>query len=906
MFVSLSKTRLLLLPCLIAASLGPIAAQAQNPLPQNPLPQTPQPQTPRRTPRAPRTPNPNPMPDPQGPDPQTPAPTPAPGPQTPTPGQPGGGGGFGGRFGGGAGGGQQARPAAPRPYKDVITAEAKSDPGLFTVHRIDDRILFEIPVKQLGKEMLLSTEIEKVPAGSNGYGGTAAGDKVVRFTRRNNTVFLRTVDYSSRAEGKGAIARAVEAANVEPIVMAFNVEAEGTDKSAVIDVTRLFTTDPAEFAVKQALGGSAVDPTRSFLEKSKSFPTNIEVKSNLTFIGGGGAGAGALGAPGGRGRRGGGASSLTALVHYSLVLLPEKPMMPRLYDSRVGYFTERFEDYGTPENRVAERQYIARYRLEKKDPKAALSEPVKPIVYYISREVPEEWHPYLKKAIEDWNVAFEAAGFKNAIVCKEPPTSKEDPDWDPEDVRYSVIRWAPTPTENAMGPNIHDPRTGEILSAHIIVWHNVLKLGQTWYFTQVGNMDPRAQKLPLPQDLMGQILQYVVSHEVGHTLGLRHNHKASSSYTAAQLRDKTFTDQYGDEASIMDYGRFNYVAQPGDNARLIPIIGPYDKFAIEWGYKPLGMNRPDDEKPELDKLASQQVSNPMLRFGGEDLNAQSDPSVETEDLGSDPVEATSYGLKNINQIARMLVPATTKYGEDYQDLSEMYTQLLAQRQRELGHVVKVVGGVVQTDYHAGRGGEVYSPVPPAKQAQAVKFLVDNAFTTPRSLLLTDILNRVQASGVQDEVLNGQRSILTSLLSDARVKRMLDIQATSTGTAYTVGNLVRDVQNGIWSELYKPAPVVDLYRRNLQRAYLETLRGKLQGDSATPTDLRPVATGSLMDLQRAIDRALVKTTDADTRLHLMDSRVTIERILKAPVVVTQPAPAVAAFPFGRGGIEDNDK
>ena len=350
MFVSLSKTRLLLLPCLIAAAISPVA-HAQNPLPQTPQPQSPQtPQRPRRTPRTPNpTPDPQaPVPDPQGPAP-TPTPTPAPGPQAPVPGQPGGGGGFGGRFGGGGqfGGAAQAR-TTPRPYKDVITAEAKSDPGIFMVHRIDDRILFEIPAKQLGKEMLLSTEIEKVPAGSNGYGGTAAGDKVVRFTRRNNTVFLRTVDYSSRAEGKGAIARAVEAANVEPIVMAFPVEAEGADKSAVIDVTRLFTTDPAEFSVKQQLGGSAVDPTRSFIEKSKAFPTNIEVKSNLTFAGGAAGGLGGVpGAPAGGRRRGGGANSLTALVHYSLVLLPEKPMMPRLFDSRVGYFTERFEDYGT-------------------------------------------------------------------------------------------------------------------------------------------------------------------------------------------------------------------------------------------------------------------------------------------------------------------------------------------------------------------------------------------------------------------------------------------------------------------------------------------------------------------------------------------------------------------------------
>lgn len=556
---------------------------------------------------------------------------------------------------------------------------------------------------------------------------------------------------------------------------------------------------------------------------------------------------------------------------------------------------------------MVDRALIDRYRLEKKDPKAAVSEPVKPIVYYISREVPEEWHPYLKKGVEDWNVAFEAAGFKNAIQCKEAPTVKEDPDWDPEDARYSVIRWAPAAVENAMGPHISDPRTGEILSAHIIVWHDVLKLSQTWYFTQVGNMDPRAAKLPLPQPLMGEILQYVVSHEVGHTLGLRHNHKASSSYTAAQLRDKAFTDKYGDEASIMDYGRFNYVAQPGDNARLIPILGPYDKFAIEWGYKPLGASNPDDEKRELDKIASRQVTDPMLRFGGEDGNAQTDPTVQTEDLGSDPIEATSYGLKNIKAIARMLVPATTKFGEDYDLLSETYSSLLGQRLRELTNVLKLVGGVVQTDYHAGRGLYVYNPVPAAKQAQAVKFLVDNAFETPRELLLPEILNEIQPYGAQDLVLSSQRLLLNGLLSDARVKRIQDTQALHPGTSYTLSALVNDVQKGVWNELYTPAPTIDLYRRNLQRTYLETLKAKVQIDGPGSSDLHAIATASLQDLEKTIDRALLKTKDTDTRIHLTDSRAIIDRILKTPVVISNTASQSTGFAFPiRGAKEEKEE
>lgn len=857
MFVSFPKTRLLL-SCLIAATLAP-AALAQNPLP--PAPKPPMPKTPTPQPPAP-----------------TPTPVPAPQPGAPAgqvPGRPGA-----------PGAPAQPPKPGPKPYKDVVTAEAKSDPGVFTVHRIDDKILFEIPANQLKKEILMAAEIEQVPPGFGAYGGASAGHIVVRWTRRNNTIYLRQVDYSSRAEGKGAIARAIESASLEPILMAFNVEAEGKDKSAVIDATRLFTSDPTELSVKGALGGGGIDPTRSYIDKTKSFPTNVEVKSLLTFVG----------------PRG----SVSALVHYSMVLLPEKPIMPRLYDSRVGYFTESFKDYGRPENRVVDRHYIARYRLEKKDPNAAVSEPIKPIVYYISREVPEEWHPYIKKGVEAWNAAFEQAGFKNAIQCKDAPTTKEDPDWDAEDARYSVIRWAPTPVENAMGPNVHDPRTGEILSAHIIVWHNVLKLGETWYFSQVGDMDPRAAKLPLPQTLMGEILEYVVCHEVGHTLGLRHNHKASSSYTAAQLRDKSFTDQNGDEASIMDYGRFNYVAQPGDNARLIPILGPYDRFAIEWGYKPLpNLYRADDEKPELDKIAARQVDNPMLRFGGEDLNSLSDPTVQTEDLGSDPIESTTYGLKNISRVTHMLVSATTKYGEDYDMLAEMYAAVQRQRLTELAHVLKLVGGVVQTNYHAGRGGDVYAPVPPAKQAQAVKFLLDNAFTTPRDLLLSDILNRIEPSGVQGQVLSSQTALLNGLLSDTRIRRMLDTQALTPGRAYTVGAMMRDLKTGIWSEIYSPAPAIDLYRRNLQRAYLETMKTRLQTETPVPTDLRGIATANLQDLQRAIDRALLKTTDRDTRLHLTDSRTVIERILKAPVVVTQTA-APTIFTFGRPGVQEPDE
>ncbi|HLJ54544.1 MAG TPA: zinc-dependent metalloprotease [Chthonomonadaceae bacterium] len=819
-----------------------------------------------------------------------------------------GGGGFRQR---GAGGGGGAVSAGPRPYAEVITDTAKSEPGVFTVHRIGERVLYEIPENMFNRVMLWSTEIAQVPANA-GYGGTAVGHKIIRWTRRGNKVYLRLVDTSVRAEGTGAIRTAIAAATLEPIVAAFDVEAEGKDKSAVIDVTRLLNSDTTEFSVRSRLGGSAVDPTRSYIENVKAFPTNVEVRTLYTFAGGGGGGGfqlpttpdpapnpnpdpsptpTPLPTPGPRpGRRGpgggapafarGGGSSVTALIHYSMTLLPEEPMMGRLADSRVGFFSDSYQDYGRDEHRVVDRAFINRYRLEKKDLTAKLSEPIKPIVYYVSREVPEKWRPAMHKAVEAWNAAFEEAGFKNAIVCKDAPTVVEDPNWDPEDARYSVIRWAPTPTENAQGPHVSDPRSGEIISAHIIVWHNVLKLGETWYFTQVGPLDPRAAHLPLPDSLMSDIVEYVVKHEVGHTLGLYHNFKASSSYTVAQLRSKEFTEKYGDEASIMDYGRFNYVAQPGDNAHLIPMLGPYDKFAISWGYTPIGgVHTPDDEKQTLDDWASKQVMNPTLRFGhAPEAGDTEDPTQQTEDLGSDPIEATRYGLKNIARVAQMLPTAAVKYGEDYDLLHEMYDATLAQRQRELGHVASLVGGVIETDYHVGRGGDTFKYVPKDQQAKAVRFLVENGFSTPRELLVPDILFRIGPSGVADRILANQRTLLTTLLQPARIKRLADFQAISPNQAYTLAQLVTELQAGIWSELSAPHPVMDLYRRNLQRAYLETMKPVLASDTTTGTELRPIARGALKELMHSINVALPRVTDHETMLHLQDCSTQIDRIL----------------------------
>jgi len=766
-----------------------------------------------------------------------------------------------------------------KPYDKVITDKAKTKVGMFKVHEVDDKIFFEIPKAQLGKEVLWYAELAGVTTGT-GYIGSAASERVIRFTRRNDNIFIRLVDYSIRHTGDDeALKLGLKESSIEPIAMSFDVQAESPEGDPVIDVTKLFTGDPGDLSVKGAVGAQSIDASRSYIDSIKAFPENVSIRSFLTMNGASGGGfAGSAQAN---------SSARSLLVHFNLVALPETPMMGRLADSRVGYFDVGFQSYGSQKGRVVDEAFINRHRLEKKNPNEALSEPVEPIVYYISREVPDRWREYIKQGIEDWQPAFEQAGFKNAIIAKDAP---DDPDWDPEDARYSVIRWAPNDTQNAMGPNVSDPRSGEVLSAHVIMWHNILAINESWYFSQVSPLDKRAQKLPFPDTLSGELVRYVASHEVGHTLGLQHNFRGSSTYSIAQLRSKEFTNKYGNEASIMDYGRFNYVAQPGDDARLIPMVGPYDKFAIEWGYKPIpGANTPEDETSALDAIAARQVDNPMLRFGG----GPSDPDAISEDLSDDHVEATRLGLKNIERIIPFLISATTTKGEDYSQLAAIYAEVMGQRNLELSHVTTYVGGVVRTNYHAGRGDAVYKPVPGAKQKQAVMFLIANAFRTPIELLDPEILSKIQPYGTVDSVGSGQQGILRSLLSEARIRRMIDIDVQEGGRSYSVAEMSRDLLDGIWSELENPSPVVDTYRRNLQRGYLDIVDDRLNGSGKTSTDLGPILLGNLHDLRARLISASSHTSDRMSKLHFDASVRKIDEMLmpRPPVTVTTaPAPA----------------
>ena len=770
-----------------------------------------------------------------------------------------------------------------QPYDEVITDEAETDEGVFTVHQLDDKVFYEIPEAELGKEFLWVSQIARTTQGV-GYGGQALGNRVVKWERHGDKVLLKSVSYAIVADGDQPIARAVEAANNDAIVKAFDIEALSEEGAPVIDVTSLFETEVPEFSARSRLQARGFARDRSFVEEVVSFPENIEVKATHTYT---------LPPPSGprtgptvlTSRRGMRPGSATVVLHYSMVKLPEEPMQPRLFDERVGYFSVRQIDYGRDEHRSPNRRFITRWRLEKQDPNADLSDPVTPITYWIDPATPTKWVSYMKQGVEAWQEAFEEAGFSNAVVAREAPSPDDDPDWSPEDARYSVIRWLPSTTENASGPHVHDPRTGEILETDIQFHHNVMNLVRDWYFVQVGPLDPRAQTLPLPDELMGELLAYVVTHEVGHTLGFQHNMKASSMYPSENVRDPEWVKTMSHTPTLMDYSRFNYVAQPEDGIPvedLIPKIGPYDKWATMWGYTPIpDAASADDEKATLDAWARQQDETAWYRFSTPG-SRNADPGQLTEAVGdADAVQSTALGLKNLERVAAMLLDATDAPGDPYDDLNELYGRLVGQWATEMNHVAAVVGGFNSQQKHHGQDGVRFTTIPSETQAGAVAFLNDHAFTTPMFLVDPEILRRIEPVGVLDRIRTSQTRILRTLMSGDRLTRLVEQEAIDGDMAYPATDFLADLRAGLWSELIEPDVRVDAYRRNIQRTYLDLIDNELNGRSPADGDARPFLRGELRALDRAIVAALGQVSDRATHLHLVDVQDQIARTLDPP-------------------------
>jgi len=802
----------------------------------------------------------------------------------------------------------------PKPYSEVITDKAITHPGFFTVHKVDDKYYFEIPDSLIGREWMAEVRVAKTANGI-GYGGEEQNNQTLRWERgADNKVYLRVTSWFNVATDESPISKAVRSSNTEPIAAAFDIKAFSKDSTGVvIDVTDFMKGEsPAislQPAFKRAFGLAALMPDRSFINYIKSFPQNTEIRTTKTYI------TQPVGNPALNITDADNVGIVTLELNTSLVMLPKVPMKRRFADSRVGYFSTSYTNYGLDVQRAESETFIRHWRLEPKPEdvekmkRGELVEPAKQIVYYIDPATPVKYRKYLKMGVEDWNKAFEKAGFKNAIVAKDFPEG--DSTLSPEDIRVSMIHYFASDIPNAYGPQTFDPRSGEVLQSHVGWYHNVMKIVHDWYLIQAANIDPRARKVKFDDELMGELIRFVSSHEVGHTLGLLHNFGSSSTVPVDSLRNKAWVEAHGHTPSIMDYARFNYVAQPEDNIGekgIYPRIGDYDEWAIAFGYKPVFDKNEYEEAPIVNEWVKESVKNKRLLY----LTQRApytpnfpDPRAQNEDLGDNAMKAGEYGIKNLKRLLPNLPAWLAENGKEFGQLDEVYGEVRSQYTRYVNHVLANIGGIYETPRTSDQdGGEVFVPVPKAKQLEAMAFLKKQVFTTPSWLVDFKTQKLFNQDQVVDEMRAMQDGLVNNFLTTPRLARIIDNTAMLGDSTYTLDAYVNDLRKNIWSELYaKTSP--DWYKRNFQKIFVEKA-GNIILNPATvnfppglrvdnprrffskyfggqmdvaKSDVISVLKGSLRTLKADIKAALPLVKDNMTKYHYQDVLERIDRIFE---------------------------
>jgi len=745
------------------------------------------------------------------------------------------------------------------------------------VHYVGDDIFYEIPDSLMGRDFLMVSRVAKVPSNFFGYtpSGGKTAEQVFVFEKAKDKINIRQRSYNSVAADTSPIYKSVQANNYEPIIGTFEIAARGpNDDTSVIQINDFFENDVPAISgmvdfLRNIYSVRRLDSNRSYIDTVRTYPKNVEARHVMTYE--------AMEPPSAAGT-----NTISVLMNQSMILLPKEPMRPRHADYRVGYFTVNQLDFSSNAQKADTRSLIRRWRLEPSDPEAyargELVEPVEPIVYFVDPGTPEEYRENVITGVEDWNVAFEEAGFKNAIQAKLPPTEEEDPNFEPEDIRYNMVRWIANTTRNATGPSVTDPRSGEIIASDIIWYHNHIRSYRNRLMLETGAANPDARSLRIEEDYLGEAIRQVIAHEIGHAIGLPHNMKANSSYPVDSLRSPSFTEEYGVSASVMDYARQNYIAQPGDGVeRYIRKIGPYDKYSVNWGYRVIpDAETAEAEIPLLNQWILDKSDDPMYRFG---TSTGYDPSAQREALSDNPVQASTYGMMNLKAVTPNLVEWTTKSGENYEDLEELYGELIGQWRRYVGHVITNIGGVYLERITSDQDGNVYRPVPKDVQEIAMQFMIDHAFSTPEWLLDEDILRNIEHAGAIERVQSLQGRHLSGVMSPDRMNRIIEDEAFRGDEAYTLAEMLEDVRSGIWSEL-ESGEAIDPYRRNLQRTYVEAIHNLMESDDSeiNISDIKPMLRDELRVLSSQIDDTVSSAPNRITRVHLQDISERIDDIL----------------------------